>query len=134
VKLDGTKLGPGDANPLADLQGGLYDIDLVADPSEVKQLVLDMRGTKLVINVTDQGLTLNSMKIPDTRTLTLRVVVDNTSIDVYFGEHGLYYSPRMVRPSPTNTLGLEAKGGEATFTKLYVHELKSIWNNEGKRP
>jgi len=131
VNLDGTKLGPGGANPLAELQGGLYDIDLVADLSEAKQLVLDLRGTKLVINVTDQGLTLNNMKIPDTRTLSFRVVVDNTSTDVYFGEHGLYYSPRMAEPT-SKTLSIELKGGMATFTKLQVHELKSIWNREGK--
>jgi sucrose-6-phosphate hydrolase SacC (GH32 family)/outer membrane protein assembly factor BamB len=128
VKLDGRDLGPGDANPLADLKGGLYDIDLAADLSRAKQLVLDVRGTKLVIDVTKQGLTLGKMKIPGTRTLSLRVVVDNTSTDVFFGEHGLYYSPRMVKPSSTKALNLTVTGGKATFTKLRVHELKSIWS------
>jgi fructan beta-fructosidase len=127
VKLDGTKLNPGDVNPLAGLKGGLYDIDLVADLSQAKQLVLDIRGTKLAINATDQGLTLGSMKIPTTKAVSLRLVVDNTSVDVYFGEHGLYYSPRMAKSSSTKTLGLEVKGGQATFTRLQVHELKSIW-------
>ena len=134
VKLDGTTLGPSDVNPLAALRGGLYDIDLVADLSQAKELVLDIRGTKLVINVTDHGLTLDNkrrMKIPATKTLSLRLVVDNTSIDVYFGEHGLYYSPRMAKPS-SKTLSIETIDGAATFTKLQVHELKSIWNNEGK--
>lgn len=131
VKLDGMKLCPDGQNPLAELQGGLYDIDLVADLSEAKQLMLDIRGTKLAINVTDQGLALNNMKIPETKTLSLRVVVDNTSIDVYFGEHGLYYSPRMAKPT-SKTLGIELRDGMATFTKLRVHELKSIWNSEEK--
>jgi fructan beta-fructosidase len=127
VKLDGTKLNPGDVNPLAGLKGGLYDIDLVADLSQAKQLVLDIRGTKLAIDATDQGLTLGSMKIPTTKALSLRLVVDNTSVDVYFGEHGLYYSPRMAKPSSTKTVGIEVKGGNVAFTRLQVHELKSIW-------
>ena len=128
VKQDGSRLGPGDANPLADLQGGLYDIDLVADLSRARQLVLDVRGTKLVIDVKEQALTLDKMEIPETKTLSLRVVVDNTSTDVYFGEHGIYYSPRMVKPSSTKTLSLKVAGGKATFTRLRVHELKSIWS------
>jgi len=132
VNRDGTKLAPGDTNPLAALQGGLYDIDLAADLSEARQLVLDMRGTKLVVHVTADGLTLGSMKIPNTRTLSLRVVVDNTSIDVYFGQHGLFYSPRMAKPT-SKTLSIEVKDGTATFTKLRVNELKSIWNSEGRR-
>jgi len=128
MKLDGVRLGPGDGNPLAELEGGLYDIDLVADLSKAKQLVLDVRGTKLAIDVTKQGLTLGKMKIPGTRKLSLRVVVDNTSVDIFFGEHGLYYSPRMIKPSPTKTLNLKVTGGEAAFTALRVHELKSIWS------
>ena len=131
VKLDGTRVGPGDANPLGDVQGGLYDVDLVADLSKTRQLVLDVRGTKLVITATDRGLTLDNMKIPATKTLSLRLVVDNTSIDAYFGEHGLYYSPRMAKPT-SKTLGVELADGMATFTKLQVHELKSIWYNEAK--
>ena len=129
VKLDGTKLGPGGANPLARLKAGLYDIDLVADLSGAKQLAIDVRGKKLVVNVTDQGLALDKMKIPETKTLSLRVVVDNTSIDVYFGEHGLYYSPRMTKLS-SKTLSIEVKGGKAAFTKLRVRELKSIWKKD----
>ena len=65
-------------------------------------------------------------KIPDSRTLILRVVADNTSTDVYFGAHGLYHSPSLTQPS-TKDLSLEIHGGDATFAKLQVHELKSIW-------
>ena len=128
-RLDGMKLSPGDANPLAQLKGGLYDIEIEADPSAAKQLVLDIRGQELVFDVTDEGLLFGELKIPDTKTLLLRVVVDNTSTDVFFGEHGLYHSPGLTQPS-TKNLSLGVTGGNAIFTKLKVHELKSLWGND----
>jgi hypothetical protein len=70
------------------------------------------------------------MKIPGTKKLHLRVVVDNTSQDIYFGEHGLFYSPRMVKPGDDKSISLEVKGdkgGKATLSKCRVHELKSVW-------
>jgi sucrose-6-phosphate hydrolase SacC (GH32 family) len=127
-KADGLVLKPNDANPLGDLEGGLYDIDIAADLSEAKQLVLRVRGKEIVVRADEAGLSLGkNMKIPGTRKLHLRVVVDNTSQDVYFGQHGLYYSPRMTRPGPDKSIHLEVEGGPVIFSKLEVHQLKSIW-------
>lgn len=133
-KLDGMRLRPGETNPLAELEGGLYDIDMVADLSEAGQLVLDVRGRKLVLDVGDDGLAFGKLKVPDTRTLALRVVVDNTSTDVYFGQHGLYHVPSMHEPAREKGLGLAVSGGAATFRKLQVHELESIWDKEERTP
>ena len=69
------------------------------------------------------------MNIPGTKTVTLRVVVDNSSADIYFGENGIYCCPLMIRPK-SKTLSIEVTGGEATFSKLQVHELKSIWKKD----
>jgi|TARA_B110000467_G_C18114515_1_gene364361 hypothetical protein len=92
--FDGLELEPGQVNPFGNLQGGLYDIELEVDLSQAKQLVLNVRGERLVIDVTEEGLLLGDrIKIPGTNMLSLRMVVDNTSQDVYFGEHGLFYSP-----------------------------------------
>jgi sucrose-6-phosphate hydrolase SacC (GH32 family) len=127
-KADGLVLKPDDANPLADLEGGLYDIDIEADLSEAEQLVLRVRGERIVVEADETGLSLGkTMKIPGTRKLHLRVVVDNSSQDVYFGQHGLYYSPRMTPPHADKSIHLKAEGGAATFSKLRVHQLKSIW-------
>ena len=127
-KLDGLALKPDDANPLADMKGGLYDIDIEADLSEVKQLVLRIRGREIIVRADEKGLSIGkTMKIPGTRKLHLRVVVDNTSQDIYFGQHGLYYSPRMTPPHPDISVHLQVEGGAATFSRLRVHQLKSIW-------
>ncbi len=126
LTLDGTKLAPGAANPLAGLRGGLYDIELEADLSRADRLVLDLRGVKLTVAASKDGLKLGRMKIPHTRKLSLRLLVDNTSLDVYFGEHGVYYSPKMIKPK-SKTISIEAVGGTVFFTTLRGHELKSIW-------
>jgi len=126
VTRDGAKLAPGADNPLAGLAGGLYDIEIEADLSQAGRLVLDIRGTKLGVEASAEGLKLGGMTIPGTRKLTLRLIVDNTSLDVYFGEHGVYYSPKMIRPGPKG-VSIEAIGGPVTFTTLRGHELKSIW-------
>jgi fructan beta-fructosidase len=126
ITLDGTKLTPGDDNPLAGLKGGLYDIDLEADLAKADQLVLHIRGTKLAVEASANGLKLGRMTIPSARKLSLRLIVDNTSLDVYFGEHGVYYSPKMARPGPKH-IGIEAVGGSVQFSILKAHELKTIW-------
>jgi sucrose-6-phosphate hydrolase SacC (GH32 family) len=98
--LDGLVLEPGAANPLEKMKGGLYDIELEVDLSQASQLILNIRGKRLIVDVSKDGLTLRrEMKIPGTKKLVLRVVVDHSSQDVYFGEHGLFYSPRMAKPS-----------------------------------
>ncbi len=123
-------LKAGQANPLGNMQGGLYDIELEADLSHTKQLILNIRGQPLIVDTSNNGLSLGKrMKIPGTERLSLRIVVDNTSQDVYFGENGLYYSPRMVEPGTDKSLGMKVKGGKAVIGKCRVRELKSIWRD-----
>ena len=110
------------------MKGGLYDIDLEVDLTQAKQLILNIRGNRLVIDASKNGLSLgDQMKIPGTKKLHLRVVVDNTSQDIYFGEHGLFYSPRMIKPGDDKSISLEVTGGHATLSTCRVHELKSVW-------
>jgi len=126
VTLDGTELARGAANPLAGLKGGLYDIELAADLSQADRIVLDIRGVKLTVEASAGGLKLGKMSIPGTRKLSLRLIVDNTSLDVYLGEHGVFYSPKMITPT-SKSISIEAGGGPISFATLRVHELKSIW-------
>lgn len=127
VILDGLNIDSTDNNPLREMNCGLYDIDMVVDLSNAKNLVLNVRGIDLEVSVTDDGLILNDMKIPGTNMLSLKVIVDNTSADIYFGEYGLYYSPQMTVPTSNKSLSLKVDG-TVLFKKLRVHELESIWN------
>jgi fructan beta-fructosidase len=126
VTLDGAQLIPGGANPLVGLKGGLYDIKVEADLSQADRLVFDIRGVKLTVEASSDGLQLGGMKIPGTHKLSLRLIVDNTSLDIFFGEHGVYYSPKMITPT-SKSIGVEVIGGPVSLTTLRGHELKSIW-------
>jgi len=128
VERDGLTLKPGDANPLADLRGGLYDIDLVADLSSAERLALDIRGRRVVVDVESSTLAIakSKVKLQDVKMLSLRAVVDHLSTEIYAGEHGLFHIP-IYGVQATDKLSIEVKGGEVVFKKLRVHELKSIW-------
>jgi hypothetical protein len=90
------------------------------------RLVLNIRGVKLTVEAFTDRLKLGRMTIPGTRKLSLRLIVDNTSLDVYFGEHGVYYSPKMIQPK-SKGISIEAIGGSVPFNTLRAHELKGIW-------
>ena len=75
---------------------------------------------------------MGELQLPHTKKLALRVVVDNTSTDVFFGEHGLYYTPAMPKPTSDKSLSIDIRGAKATFTRLRVRELKSIWKESKK--
>ena len=127
--LNGLSLYPESPNPLKGITGGLYDIDIQADLSHAEQLALNVRGAALVIDVTDDGLSLNEMRIPGTKQLELRMVVDHTLVEVFFGEHGLYSYP-VGYQSLSEELAVKLRGKKAIFDRLQVHELKSIWESE----
>jgi len=118
-KLDGLKLADGAANPLAGLESGLYNIDLVADVSKVSQLNLRVCGTTLVLDPKSGRLEFGRSKItlPKSDKLHLRIVVDNWSTEIYAGEHGLYHMPVSVWGRQRD-LDLSVKVGEAVLEKL----------------
>ena len=70
------------------LSAGELPTDGRLDLSQADRLLLDIRGVKLTVEASADGLKLGRMTIPGTRKLSLRLIVDNTSLDVYFGEHG----------------------------------------------
>ena len=128
--LDALELKEGDANPLAELQGGLYDIELDARMATAKQLELGVRGKTIRYDVGTAMLRCgkHAVKMPgESRQLKLRIIVDNCSIDICAGEFGLLYMPIFFGPLPSRTLALRVAGGHATFSRLRIHELKTIW-------
>ncbi|MDZ7722230.1 MAG: GH32 C-terminal domain-containing protein [candidate division KSB1 bacterium] len=127
--LNGLTLYTQSPNPLEGIKGGLYDIDIQADLSHAEQLELTVRGAALVINVTNDGLSLNEMRIPGTKQLELRVLVDHTLVEVFFGKHGLYSCP-VGYQSTSKKLAVKVRGKKAVFNRFQVHELESIWESE----
>jgi fructan beta-fructosidase len=128
--LDARELKEGQANPLAGLRGGLYDIEMDARFAGAKQLVIGVRGKTIRYDVGGAVLRCerHAVNLPgDAGRLTLRIIVDNCSIDVFAGEAGLFYVPIFFGPLESRTLSLQVTGGSARFDRLRVHEIKSIW-------
>jgi len=59
-------------------------------------------------------------------------VVDNASIDIFAGEHGLFYMPIFTGPLADKGLGLKAVGGSVAFRRLRVHTLEGMWERPAR--
>jgi fructan beta-fructosidase len=123
------RLGPGD-NPLAGLQGELFDIRAEIEPGEASEVGFTLRGEKVAYSVGDKTLSCLGRSAPlapiDGR-VRLQMLLDRTSIEV-FGNGGLISMPTCFLPDPSNrSLGCYAVGGEARVVSLEVYELRSAW-------
>ena len=95
-----------------------------------KRLELDIRGHKLVYDVESSTLTFlkSKLNLPVAEKLTLRIVVDNLSTDIFAGKDGLFHIPNMIPGGQkSKALSVAAIDGVVIFEKLHVHDLKSIW-------
>ncbi|HUS90862.1 MAG TPA: glycoside hydrolase family 32 protein [Phycisphaerae bacterium] len=128
--FDAKELKEGQTNPLAGLRTGLYDIELDARFAGAKQLELTVRGKTIRYDVGSAVLRCDkhAVKLPgDAGRLKLRILVDNCSIDISAGEAGLFYMPIFFGPLESRSLSIKVTGGSASFDRLRVHELRSIW-------
>ncbi len=131
--LDGLELKEGAANPLAGLDHGLYDIELDARLGAVSRLGLTVRGTTIRYDAARRRLTCgrHGVTLPENAgRLALRVVVDNCSIDIFAGRHGLFFMPIYTGPLKDKGLGLRVEGGPVRFERLRVHLLETIWGHK----
>jgi sucrose-6-phosphate hydrolase SacC (GH32 family) len=118
------------ANPLAGIEGDLFDVEVEFEPSADTNTVFDLRGVKVVYDAGEQTLTCHDLQTPLApldKTIRLRILLDRTSIEAY-GNGGRVYLPRCVLPDDDNrSLNASCSGGEVRARLLRVHELKSAW-------
>ena len=128
--FDGRELKEGHADLLAGFRSGLYDIELDARVGAAKRLELTVRGKPIQYDVATSTLRCgkHAVRLPGkSGKLTLRILVDNCSIDICAGQAGLFFMPIFFGPLESRTLRLRATGGRVVLHRLRVHELKSIW-------
>jgi len=122
-------LRPGD-NPLAHMRGELLDIEAAIDPGTARELVLDVRGTRIAIDAVKREISCGKARAPLPLAgglVKLRVLADRTTLEI-FGADGLVFVPVATTPQPGDrSLALGATGGEAKVVSLAVHHLQSIW-------
>jgi sucrose-6-phosphate hydrolase SacC (GH32 family) len=117
-------------NPLAAINGELFDLTAVITVGGASKVVLTLRGVPVAYDVKAQKLSCNG-KTAFLKTeggkIHLRMLVDRTSIDI-FGNNGRLYMPMGVAIDPRNrSLQLRVEGSDAFINTLDISELKSIW-------
>lgn len=117
-------------NPLTGIKGDCFDITAEFELQGATQLGLHVRGIPVVYSVADQRLNCLGcsapLETPD-GVLTLRLLVDRTSIEI-FAQDGEVYMPVGIIPSDhLRTLDVFARGGAALVRSLEVCEVKPAW-------
>lgn len=125
------KLGPGE-NPLAALEGELWDVqaEIAVGKKPPAAVAFTVRGEPIRYDVraaTLHCLGRSAPLAPQDGRITLRVLVDRTSIEI-FANDGRVTMGSCFLPDPADrTLALSVEGGEAVLPALCLYELKSAW-------
>jgi fructan beta-fructosidase len=120
---------PGE-NPLKDVSGELFDIQLQAEVGGATKFGIKWRGGAVTYSAEKE--TLNCLgreaKVQAANgQITLRILIDRTSIEV-FANDGKVSMSSCYLPKPNN-LGVEffSDGGDLKITSMTVCELTSAW-------
>ena len=129
-RFDGATVQPGAANLLADVKAELIEVNAEFEPGGASEIAFQVRGATIIYDAKAQELIVNGQRAPaPLRAGKQRITIfcDRTGLEV-FASDGLTYVPMPFQPKADDlTLAVQAKGGDAKFTTLQVHELKSAW-------
>ncbi|MYC68024.1 MAG: glycoside hydrolase family 32 protein [Acidobacteriia bacterium] len=120
---------PGD-NPLAELDGDVFEIIAEIEPGQAKQVGFGIRGETLTYSVPDERLTFMEsdafLPMADGR-VKLRMIVDRGSVEVYANQGEITFT-KLFYPDPSNMdLELFSEGGTARIRAMEAYRLQSIW-------
>ena len=133
ITVGALTLAPGAPNPLAKASAEMLELRATFTPPAKGEVRFTLRGIPIIYNTELQELVVSGVRVTvplrDGK-LDLTVFIDRTVFEVYAGG-GLCYVPLRCMPEPA-ALGAEVAvtGGNVTFEKLEVHELKSIWTDK----
>ncbi len=117
-------------NPLAALEGELWDIDAVLEPKDAAEVGVVVRGARIAYDAKAGELRTpggSAPLAPDGGRIALRILVDRSSIEVFAGG-GRRLICFCFLPDPADrSLDLYAKGGDAVCAALRVSALRSTW-------
>jgi sucrose-6-phosphate hydrolase SacC (GH32 family) len=124
-------LKPGE-NPLADIPGELFDIELEFQIASANLIHFQLHGQTATYDAREQRITALGCSAPlapiDGR-VKLRILVDRSIIEV-FGNDGQVSMSCYYRPTPEDIekpLSIKISNGQLTLPTLTVSELNRIW-------
>jgi len=123
-------LKPG-MNPLKDLKEAICDIQLEAEMISASVIGIRIYGQEVCYmpgRHTLSALERKAVLHSDSGRITLRIIVDRTSIEVFGNEGAVSMSSCFLPATDSTGFDLFAKDGNAVIKNLSIHRLKSIWN------
>jgi sucrose-6-phosphate hydrolase SacC (GH32 family) len=115
------------ANPLADVKAELIELRAEFEPAKDGEVTFTVRGATVVYDAKKQEVVVNGHRAPAPLVegkQRLIVYCDRTGLEV-FAADGRTFVPMPFAPKATD-LGVSVKG-DAKFTALTAHELRSAW-------
>lgn len=125
VELDGA------TKTLEGPEGELFEIALEVSVSDATEVGLAVGSSELVYNPSDSTLVFMDQQAPlkpIDGIVRIRLLIDRTSVEIYANDGGVYMPVHHLPEGGDKSLTLFARGGQAKFKSVEVHELRSIWN------
>ncbi|MGD0092853.1 MAG: GH32 C-terminal domain-containing protein [Planctomycetota bacterium] len=125
---------PGE-NLLKDVSGDLFDIQLQADLAGAKEFGIKCRGAAVTyssVKGTLACLGKEARTDAPNGQITLRILVDRTSIEVFANDGKVSMSSCFLAKPEDAGLELFAAGGSPKILSMTVYELKSAWGKAGQ--
>ena len=137
-------LRPGE-NPIEEITGNLFDIEAKIALGDADEVGLVINGFPVVYSVDAQRLIGGEGKAgddfssgetqaklaPQDDTITLRILVDRPSVEIFANGGRIYMPMQAVRDLKDQSLSIYSKGGNAHIEQLTVYEMKPIWETAG---
>jgi len=112
------------------VSGDRFDIEATLDLGAARSIGIRIREQEVVYSAADQQIrALNKtapLSVADGK-LTLRILVDRTSIEVFANGGRVQMAGCFVPEPQSDGITIAATGGEATALQLNVWEMNSIW-------
>ncbi len=121
-----------DNNPLADLEGELFEIRVEMNITDATEVGLNIRGHAVTYDVHEQKLSCGEQSGPlalQGGRLSLVVLVDRSSIEAFANEGEVAVSAGILPEEDNLSLEIYSKNGVTHIDTLSVYELRSIWSS-----
>lgn len=128
-------LAPG-RNPLAGLTGDLFEIRAEIEPRDAEEVGFRIRGEAVAYRAKERKITCLGAEAPlepAEGRITLQILVDRTSIEVFGNDGRVSMTSCFLPPENRRDLELYAVGSDAGLVSLKVRELGSTWREDGAK-
>jgi fructan beta-fructosidase len=118
------------ADPLDDVDGDMFDIEMTFRPGSASEVTLCLNGRTINYISDSEYVSFGKAKawLPaEDGRVTLRLLIDRTSVEIFAQQGRISMSTTFVPGEQDTPLQLFARGGEATLESMTIQKLRSAW-------